>query len=972
MAAACRRWWRRACLLATLVLTMPAALATPGKPHYTVSGWSMADGLPHPLVHAVAQDRDGFLWAGTWEGVVRFNGRSFTLFDRQNTPDAELAGVFRIVPEADGGVLFGTASNGIFRYYQGRWQRLGGEAARKLAVMAMWRDRRDGSLWIASDQRLFRLDGNGRLREAGVDAGLPLAKIDSLEQDEAGDLLVTGEVGAFRIAQGRARRWGEGWLPAGAVRELARDGNGGWLAAGDTGVTWRHADGRIERIVPGQRVDALALDARGGLWMNLNTGVLLRRDPDGSLWQAPVQGAVSRALLVDREGLVWVGSTDGLFRVADGIASGMTRKDGLSSDYTRAVLQDDDGTVWIGDNNGLNRWAHGRVQRVRLGSGGLDRDTSVLALAWRDGSLWVGTYDLGVFRLNRQGQVQERIKLGDGAQPLVRVVLPDDDGVWIGGGHGLAHYRDGRIRHYLDGDGDQPATMVQALYRDPDGTLWIGGNDGMASLDAAGRLRRWQPGSEIPAQYVFDFLRDPGGDLWIASDRGLLRMHDGRFRIYDHRLGLPRDRLFRILDDGAGSLWLSSNAGVFRIARSELDEVDAGTRQLLAVHVVDHSDGMPGNQCNGATMPAGWRMREGTLLFPTSAGLALIDPAATGSGRLKAPPVAFESIAVDGAQQPLEPDLRLEPGANRLAIGYAGMSFRAQGKLRYRYRLHGFDQGWVDAGSSTDAVYTRLPPGRYRLEVQAMAMPLDWTRTDGVGTSSMRIEVVPALWQRPGMRALAAGLLLVGIVLVGWLRTASYRRNQRLLNEVIAQRTEELSEKNRQLEVASSRLEYQASHDELTGLPNRRAGDRHLRDAVARAHAQGLPLSVALLDIDHFKLINDNHGHAAGDAALQAFGGMLGGFTAGQGMFAARFGGEEFLVCMEGMELAAASQRMWELLLRIAGHEIVLEGGIPMRCTFSAGVAELAPGQAAHALLALADDRLLHAKQEGRKRVVSA
>ena len=127
--------------------------------------------------------------------------------------------------------------------------------------------------------------------------------------------------------------------------------------------------------MPGRRVDAVARDAHGALWMNMNTGVLLRRDPDGSLWPAPVQGAVSRALLVDREGLVWAGSTDGLYRVADGIASGMTRKDGLSSDYTRAVLQDDDGTVWVGDNNGLNRWAQGRVRHMRLGPAGAGRDT---------------------------------------------------------------------------------------------------------------------------------------------------------------------------------------------------------------------------------------------------------------------------------------------------------------------------------------------------------------------------------------------------------------------------------------------------------------------------------------------------------------------------------------------------------------------------------------------------------------------
>lgn len=964
-AAAGLRGW----LLGLVVLALlPVAVAAAPR-HYTTVGWTMAEGLPHPLVHAVAQDRDGFLWAGTWEGVVRFNGRGFTLFDRQNTPGAELAGVFSIVPEPDGGVLFGTARDGVFRYDRGRWTRLGGPEARKLSVAALLRDRRDGGLWIASGTRLLRIDRAGRLHE-GV-AGLPEAAITGLAEDRSGGLLVGTEAGPYRVAAGRATRWASVWAGTAAVRALVDDGAGGWLLAGDDGVRWRHADGRVEHIGAGQRVDAVVRDAHGVLWMNLSTGGLQRRDPDGRLSSMAIPGAVSKALLVDREGLVWVGSTDGLYRVADGIASGLTQRDGLGSDYVRAVLQDDDGTYWIGHTNGLDRWSQGHAQRVRLGSGQAAHDTSVLALAWRDGMLWAGTYDLGVVRLDRQGRVQERILLGDGAQPLVRAVLPEaDGGVWIGGSHGLAHYRAGRLAYLLGGDG-QPAVTVQALYRDAAGTLWIGTDNGMATLDAAGVLRRWRPGSDVPAQYVFDFLRDPTGDLWIASDRGLLRLRAGRFQVYDHRQGLPRDKLFRIIDDGAGNFWLSSNMGVFRISRRELAEVDAGRRRLLAVHVVDQSDGMPGNQCNGATMPAGWRGRDGTLLFPTSAGLALIDPATPGGGRVAGPPVAFESIVVDGVQQPLDARLRLLPGANRLAIGYAGMSFRAQGKLRYRYRLHGFDQDWVQAGSSTDAVYTRLPPGHYRLEVQAMAMPLDWTRGGAIGTTSLQVEVVPPLWRRPWVLALAAVLLVATVFLVGWLRTASYRRRQRRLNQVIAERTEELSQKNRQLEIASYRLEHQASHDELTGLPNRRAGDRHLTEAVARAQAASRPLSVALLDIDRFKLVNDRHGHAAGDAVLQAIGGMLAEFVAEWGLFAARFGGEEFLLCLEELPLPVAARRMQELLQRVRDRELVLDDGTVLRCTFSAGVAELAPGQPAHALLALADDRLLRAKQDGRDRIVA-
>lgn len=962
-----RRHWL---LLALLwLLAVPVAWAAPATRHYTLSGWTMEDGLPHPLVHVVAQDRDGFLWVGTWEGVVRFNGRGFSLFDRQNVRGMELAGVYSILPEADGGVLFGTARNGIVRYYQGDWQRVGGEAARMLAASALWRGR-DGALWFASGRRLLRLDGHG-LQDAGRMAGLPAGEVLALAEDKDGALLVAGEAGLHRITQGRAQRWGADWVAPGAATALLADGRGGWLAAHDGGVRWRHADGRIERIDVGRRVSAMVLDERGVLWMNLSDGQLLRRDADGSQSPMGIPGTVNKALLLDREGLVWVGSSDGLYRVADGQASGLTRRDGLASDYVRSVLQDEQGAYWIGHADGLSRWSQGRMQTIRLGEGAGAHDTSVLSLAQRDGKLWVGTYDLGVLQLDAQGRVLQRLRLGSGTQPVVRALLPEPDGsLWIGGNHGLVHWRDGRAHPYLGGAG-QPDLVVQALYRDPNGPLWIGTNNGMAMLDAGGRLRRWEPEHDVPAQYFFDFLRDGRGDLWIASDRGLLRMRDGRFTVYDHARGLPRDKLFRIIDDGVGSLWLSSNTGVFRVARRELDEIDAGTRTQLAVHVLDRSDGMPGSQSNGASQPAGWLTREGRLLFPTSAGLAVIEPRALVTGRVGAPPVAFERIIVDGQAQPLRPLLTLQPRANRLAIGYAGMSFRALDKLRYRYRLHGYDQDWVSASADSEAVYTRLPPGSYQLEVQAMAMPVDWSRSERIGSARMDITVVPALWQRPWVRALLALGVVAVVALLGWWRTASLRRRQRQLNRVIAERTEELSEKNRQLEVAGYRLQHLATHDGLTGLPNRRAGDAQLVGAVAQARAEARPLSVALIDIDHFKQINDRYGHAAGDAVLQAVGGVLAEFVAEWGLFAARFGGEEFMVCMEELPLVDGATRMRELLERIRTLSVTTEEGAELHCTFSAGVAELVAGQTPHALLALADDRLLQAKQQGRNRIVA-
>ena len=961
-----------ALLLACLLI--PAARGSDGR-HYMVSGWTMDDGLPHNMVHAIAQDRDGFIWAGTWEGVVRFNGRHFTVFDRQNTPGAELSGVFNILPEKDGGVLFGTAADGVFRYYQGRWKPLGeGEQARHLPVVALLRDRA-GALWIASAKRLLRMNADGSLDDVGAAAGMPVARILALGEDEEGGLLVATEAGGVvRLKDGRALAWGEQWLAGRVVRGLARDGEGGWLAAADDGVYWRHADARVEHLKPGQRVDAVLRDRVGAIWMSFANGQLARRSAGDDELQA-VPGTVGAALFEDREGLVWVGSTDGLFRIAEVAAVGFSQKDGLVSNYARAVLQSADGALWIGHAGGLNRWQRGRMQTIHLVPG-LAHDPSVLSLEHRDGMLWAGTYDQGVFRLEQGGRVLEHIRLGEHGEPMIRALLADaDGGLWIGGTHGLSHYRDGRMTTWLDSKG-QPQSVVQALYRDADGRLWIGTTGGMAMIDGHGAIHRWAGGRDIPAQYVFDFLRDAAGDLWIASDRGLLRMRGDRFRVYDHRHGLPRDKVFRIIDDQDGNFWLSSNNGVFRVAQEDFRQLDAGSRDVLAVHVVDRNDGMPGNQGNGASMPSGWRTGNGALLFPTSAGLGAIDPRIAGRDDGKVPMVVFESLQVDGVDSPLQASLQLGPDTRRLVVGYAALSFRAPNKLRYRYRLHGFDAGWVDAGTGTEAVYTNLPPGHYSLEVQAMILPLDWKRQEVVGTAALALEVVPPLWKRGPVR-LAGSVLLAGMVMLGfWLRTASYRRNQNRLNREISARTEELSEKNRALEAADQergnlmrRLEHQATHDELTGLPNRRAADRRLYQAVAHARRDVAPLSVALADVDHFKHINDNHGHEVGDQVLQRIAEVLRG---DDGMvFAARHGGEEFLLVLEGIGRVEALRRLRELHARVAGLQVTAADGSPVPVTISIGVAHLQPGcDDARTLLLSADRQLYRAKREGRNRVV--
>ena len=199
-------------------------------------------------------------------------------------------------------------------------------------------------------------------------------------------------------------------------------------------------------------------------------------------------------------------------------------------------------------------------------------------------------------------------------------------------------------------------------------------------------------------------------------------------------------------------------------------------------------------RCSSA--PAGWLTQTGQLLFPTAAGLGVIDPARVGTLQGHRVPIVIERLVVDGMVQPLDGPHRLSADTRRIAIGYAGLNFRGPDKVRYRYRLDGFDPDWVDADSATEAVYTNLPPGRFRFRVQAMSLPVDWRQAALLGETSVVLELAPPWWRRG--EVIGLGVLCLASVIYGFYlwRTASYRRRQRELNVVIDKRTRELSDKN--------------------------------------------------------------------------------------------------------------------------------------------------------------------------------
>ncbi|MBA3928181.1 MAG: GGDEF domain-containing protein [Xanthomonas sp.] len=978
------------CLL-VLLIGAPAWALDPARKvdEYTIARWTMEDGLPHNLVHTISQDRDGYVWTGTWEGASRFDGRRFTSYGAGAVPGLEIEGVRAVTPHPQGGMVLslGRVGPGVLRFHEGRWQRLAGPAG-TLADVSVLRFGPDGVLWIGTDHSLFRMGAAGDLQEIGsTHPRLANERVLAILPLPDGQALVGNRHGLFRVERDRATDWGERTaLPHTSVLAIQSSRWGGILVGGSAGV-WRIENARAQQIT-GERAEAMLEDRNGNLWISTLDG--LRRYAQGgheTLGERNgLMGRLAPALFEDRDGLLWVGTTNGLYRISDGPVFGLARSSGLRDIYVRAIIERPGQGVWIGHPMGVDVWQAGQSRAVPLAFDG-KTDPSVLSMAnARDGGLWIGTYDQGVIHLPAavdgvQGPPW-RIDETDGLPSShVRALLERADGsLWIGSNEGVTVYRDGRIARHYDADDGLPAGNVYILYETAQGVLWIGTSNGMAMMRRDGTVQAWMPMSDFPAVAAFDFLADPDGSLWIASDRGLLHWRNGVFMQFDHRQGLPNNRLFRLLEDDNGDFWASSNRGVFRMSRAALTAVENRHLARLPVEAFTHADGLPSSQANGASAPAGWPMRDGKLWFATANGIGVIDPDDARRQRAQGVTLVMEAVEVDGRVLPLQARYALAADTRRVVIRFTGLNQRAPERLRYRYRMVGFDRDWIetDNGIAHDAVYTNLPAGKLRFEVQVMNAPADWSKQDGVVTRTMDLDKAAPWW----LRAWAVAIYVVLLGLVGWavllLAMRRHRHRQRRLEALVEARTSELSDKNAQLEQAGEaharlleQLAYQARHDPLTRLANRRAGDAFLAEALEVSRREGRPLCVALLDIDHFKAVNDRYGHAFGDDVLSQVAALAEQLAGGhEDVLIARYGGEEFLVCQQ-LPWSIARARLEVLREGIAEADIDTPDGGSLRCTVSIGVAELGAGQDLRDLLRIADERLYRAKQQGRNRLVS-
>ncbi len=752
-------------LVVALYFWVPMAFAQDSERpinQFSHETWQNKNGLPQNSVHAVVQTRDGYLWMGTQEGLVRFDGVRFVVFDRTTTPQIQVNHILALCEDKDGTLWIGTYGGGLVAFRDGRFRSYGAsDGLPGQSIMALAEDRA-GALWIATqDAGVTRRTAQG-FKNYTTAQGLGSLSTSSVAVDSDGLVWVGTASGLSQFDQERF------------VTFTARDG-----LATDT-------------------VTALAGDAEGSLWVGTDVG-LTRWRRDGVVTYAVQDGLAHnsiRALYVDAAGSLWVGTHGGVTRLSRGQFSSITSRDGLLSESVISVFQDREGSYWIGtDGGGVSRWRDASF--VSFGTRhGLLSERIVAITGSSRGGFWVGTDSGQIYQFQNNRFV--RLPTDEKA-PIpnteIRALLEDRQGnLWIGGPPQLLRWREGQWVVYDRANG-LPSFPVRVIFEDREGRIWVGtrggglsrvegdrlvtfttrdgladdrvramlqDKDGALWIGTYGGLTRWQDGKftvfTTAHGLSHNFVRtleldDEDGTLWIGTyGGGLDRMRNGRINTYRTRDGLRSDGLFQILDDRRGSLWMSCNLGVFRVDKSELEDFAQGRLKSISSTAFDEADGMENRECNGGS-PAGWRTEDGRLWFPTLQGVAMVDP-----GRLRRnalpPPVVLEEVRVEGRL--IQAGEHLPAGSERFEFHFTGLSFVAPSRMRFAYQLEGFDPGWIDAGLERSASYTFLPSRKYRFQVKAANNDGVWSTT----IASFDFTLRPHLYQTRWFYGLC-GLLLV-------------------------------------------------------------------------------------------------------------------------------------------------------------------------------------------------------------------
>ncbi len=778
-------------LLLWISVTASSSAATLLADGYTLRLWHTDDGLPQNMVTSAVQTSDGYLWFGTPSGLARFNGERFQVFDSATTPQIEDRRITRLYEDVQGTLWIGQESGGIACLREGKFFSVvtpSGEVGEK--IIGLGND---------AEGRLWAMHENGVVNCVNEDLVIP-----SMIGDEHPGLLSwsSSEEGRIFVMENNygARLVGGELVPVELPSSTSYDYIEGIIPAAGGGA-WVLHDRKIRKLEGGQWTE----DRGSFPWPTATISQFVELS-DGTLAVGTVHAGMYlifgdnrkpvsfdrtnglpqnwiRFLYEDREGTLWVGSgSSGLVSIHPSAFARLKSPDQWHGTSTLSLAPGQENSLWIG-TDGAGLYHHESEELTRYARDeGFENPYISAVTETSAGEVWAGNYWWGgPYRLE-EGQFVRPEGVPETTSPVLGLLsTPETGQLLVGTRDGVAELVDESLRWLIKSPGGI-SDDVCAMVWDREGTLWCGFSQGGLACLAEGKVKFFRREDGVGSNSIQCLFYDKeDGALWVGTaDNGLTRYKDGRFVNLGVSHGLADKTICYIVEDDRGFFWMSTRRGIQRVSKAELNHCADGAIADFSSQIYDRGDGLPVSEFQGGRQGAGCRTEDGRIWFASSAGPISVDPDSIQPNLLP-PPMAIESLKVDGHEIPLEDKVipfEFAPDHERLEFSFSALSFVAPDKVRFKYRLEGSDNDWRDAGTMRFAQYSRLPAGDYRFHVLASNNDGVWN-TEGV---SLAFVVAPFFWQTWWFVG-ACTLAAVGVVASG-VRYTTRRRMQRELDDM--------------------------------------------------------------------------------------------------------------------------------------------------------------------------------------------
>lgn len=788
--------------------------------------WTTKDGLPGMTVTTLIQDRKGYIWIGSYDGLVRFDGVDFNVYNRTVDEKYDFTSARSIIQDSL------------------------------------------ENIWVGhNDEGVTRIDKNGGIRKFTMEDGLPNNKINALCEDSEGNVWVGTSSGLCVLRADGSVAEPEGLKELGQEKILVSkifcdSKNRVWVITGLAGDNFVYENGKLSRFTGMKTFENPAVfeiyeDKDGGMWFGVAPHFAVRiKDGEETVYDVHHEGldaTIVNSIMQDSAGNFWFGSDSGVTVMHGNSFAYYDSFNGLSDNGITRIFEDREGNVWVALNRGgLQKFSKGKFRTVGMKSSvnaiceDKSRDVTWLATdsglycykdnefveneitklctnirvrnvgMTRDGELLITSYsEIPQIRVKSDGDVKIWTPADGLATIKCRVSIKISNGDYYVGtpiGLSIIHHEDGSVSTLTRKDGFTNHYMMW-LYEDNLGRVWVGTNGGGVFVMEDGKITKHYTTEEgLSGNVIFKILEN-NGSVWIATGTGLSKYdaENDSFVNFNSKNGLGTDSVFQMICDGNGSVWMTSNKGIFSTPLSEIEEVASGAKKKVSVRYYGDSDGLITSGVTSTSLSA--MDSRGRIWFTLTDGFAIYDSSNVSVNNIP-PRIEIQDYVVDNSKFDYHGEkIVLSPSAKRLSVKFTGLSFISSDSMLFRYRLAGFEDDYSDWSPLRSVSYTNLKPGTYRFTV--VAQNSDGFQSDA--STPVTIVKKPYIWQMAWFWIAIAFLV---VFFIAW-KIYSMRRYQIVLEEKVEERTRELKKEKEKSESLLLNILPAGVAKELTESPNK-------------------------------------------------------------------------------------------------------------------------------------------------------